>query len=328
MNTASIRTLRRTVLCTLPLWICAAAPIFADVSIRYQTDIKLAPFLPQQAKEQIQKQMEESGAGHYVLYMKDGKGLASMGAWSSMIDFPKQQIVVMNTAEHTICSLPVAELPDKMAAMMPQMPDEAKKAMAAMKVAFDTKKTGRTDTIQGIQAEEREMTISLELPLPGRDPQAAMTMKMVMQIWTAKPEEALRNQAIRELMGYNLYANHFMNPAAMMQQWTSTMPGIGEALKSMTEELSRAKAVMLRTHTAMYMQMPPEVQQKMAGQGGTQMDFSAPMMETTQEAVEVSSNKVSEAVFQIPADYKTTAAGEVLRSIMKSQTASMPVAGH
>jgi hypothetical protein len=327
MKTTSIRTYGRLVLCTLPLWICAAAPLFADVSIRYQTDIKLAPFLPPQAKEQIQKQME-NGAGNYVMYMKDGKGLATMGSWTSIVDFPKQQMVVMNTAEHTVCTLPVAALAEQMVAIMPKVPDEAKKAMAAMKVTFDTKKTGRTDTIQGIQAEEREMTMSLELPMPGRDPQAAMTMKMVMQIWTAKAEEGLRNQAIRELMGYNLYANYFMNPASMLQGMTANMPRMGEALKSMTDELSKGHAVMLRSRTAMYMQMPPEVQQKMAAQGGAQMDFNAPLTETTQEAVEVSSNKVSESLFQIPADYKTTAADDVLKSILKSQMGTMPVAGH
>ena len=54
--------------------------------------------------------------------------------------------------------------------------------------------------------------LAIEMPVPGSD-QLIPMMRMVMQIWTAKPEEALRVRAIRELTGYNLWTSYFMNPA-------------------------------------------------------------------------------------------------------------------
>ena len=42
-----------------------------------------------------------------------------------------------------------------MLTLMPKIPEEARKAFDATKVSFDAHKTGRTDVIQGVQAEER-----------------------------------------------------------------------------------------------------------------------------------------------------------------------------
>ena len=322
MNLTCSRTLRRLVHCTFPLWICAAAPLLADVTVRYQTEIKLAPSLPPQAQEQMKNAMQSA---KYTIYMKDGKGMAAMGAYSSMLDYIKQQFLIMDTNDHTYAILPSAELTDKMIAILPSVPEEAKKAMSDMKIGFEKKTTGRTDTILGIQAEEREMTLSMDMPLPGGAPQSGMSMKMVVQFWTAKPEEAQRNQAVRELMGYSLYSNYFMNPAAMMQKMTAAIPGLSDALKSMVDDFVKNRAVMLRTRTAMYMQMPPEVLQKLKEQGGAAgaMDFSGPLSETIQEAVEVSSAPVQASVFEVPADYKAIDAVDLLKKMIKSQMGAM-----
>ncbi len=98
---------------------------------------------------------------------------------------------------------------------------------------MDSKKTGVSATIQGIQAEEHEFFISIEiLPPPAAAPDPArgsMKMRIVMRMWTPKAEETLRNQAVREFTGYNVYANSFLNPAGMMQRMMGNMPGFGDA---------------------------------------------------------------------------------------------------
>ena len=300
----------RAVQCIIPLWICAAAPLLADVTIRYQAGIQVAASMPPQAKEQMEKALQAS-AGNYAMYMKNGKAMSKTGWWTAIIDFAKEQMTLIDTDHQTFATSRAADLPDKMAALMPKVPEEAQKMMAAMKTRFDTRMTGRMEKIQGIQAEEREMTLTIEMPMPQGAPQPAMTLRMVMQFWTAKPEEALTNQAVRELMGVNLWANSFMNPAATIQKMTTQMPGMGDALKSMTEELGKNKAVMLRTRTAMYIPMP-----------GAAGDPNAPTFEMTQEAVEVSSAPVEERLFQVPADYKAIPAEELLKGIMQRQMAA------
>ena len=269
--------------------------------------------------------MEKQEAwGHCLLRMKNGKGWSQTGKWTSIIDFTSQQMTLLDTEHKTIATLPVADLPDKMGALMPKMPEEAAKAMAAIKTSVDFKNTGGTDTILGIQAEEREMVLTMEIPVPG-GAQSGMTMKMVMQIWTAKADEGLHNQAIRELMGYRLWTNYFMNPVRMMQKMMANLPGTSDAFKPMLEELSRTNAVMLRTRMAVHISLPPEAQKAMAAQnpGAGALDPNAPLFETIQDAVELSDSPVDASVFQLPADYQTIAADELLKTMMHSQMEAM-----
>jgi len=336
MTRVIFRTLRRAVHCTLPLWIWAAAPVLADVTVRYQTDIQLASFLPPQAREQAEKALQ--GNRGYTLRFKNGKGWTDMNSWTSLLDYTTQQMTLIDPKQKMFCTLPAAEFTEKLFAAMPKfgklpkmdnVPEEQQKAMtdmmakmmANLKVTFDSKKTGRTDTIQGIQADEREMTIAIEMPMPKGGAQSVMHMKIVLQVWGAQPGEALKNQAIRELTGYNLYANYFMNPAGMLQKMFSSMPGYAEALKSMTEEFSAAKSPMLRTHMSMFAEMDPKAAQKAADQnpGAGPVDPNAPMFEMTHEAVEISGAPVDEAVFRIPADYKAIPPEEIIKNMIQSQ---------
>jgi hypothetical protein len=209
------------------------------------------------------------------------------------------------------------------------MADMMAKMLANLKTTFNSKKTGRTDTIQGIQADEREITLTIEMPIPMGGPDAVIHMKMVSQMWSARPEEALKNQAIRELAGYNLYAHYIMNPANMMQRFTSGMPGATDAFKSMTEELSKTKGLLLRSHVSMYMPLPPSAVKQMAQQnpGAGPINPDAPMFEMTQEAVELSSAPVDAALFQIPADYKVSAADDMVKGLFQSQMAAFTGGG-
>jgi hypothetical protein len=262
--------------------------------------------------------------GQTTLRMKNGRAWTNAGAMVSIVDYPTQQITLVNEGRKSISRLGLTDLHDLMLSLMTsskssggnkEMPEEAKKAMEAalanMKTSFESKKTGRVDTIQDIQAEEREATLTIEMPGPAGGRAPAMTMKMVMQIWTAKAEETLRNQAVRELTGYNIYANYFMNPAGMLQKMTANLPGAGNAFKAMAEDFSKNKTIMLRTRTSMYVPLPG------------MPDPNTALFDMTQEAVEVSSTPIEEAVFEIPADYKTIPSDEFMKSFIQDQVAAM-----
>jgi hypothetical protein len=311
MNPTTLRTLRRAVLGTLPLWMCATA--LADVTLRYQLDIKLGAATSPQVKEQMEK--SESTWANSIVRMKNGKCWSQTGIWTSIIDFATEKMTLIDSGHQTFATLPVADLPDKMAALMPkppEIPDAAKKAMSAMKTTVESKVTGRTETILGVQAEEREFVLNIEMPMPAGVNRPPATMKMAMRIWTSKPDEALHNQAIRELTGFKLWSNYFMNPGWMMEKMFASMPGHGDFVEKITTVLSANNGVMLRTSMAMYMAIP-----------GANPD--SPMFEMTNEAVELSSASVDGAVFGIPIDYKSIPADELLTAVFAKQIAATGV---
>lgn len=312
---------KAALLWSLPLWICVAPQLRADVTLRYKTDMKMADFLPRQAKDEAAKKI---GDASFSLQMKDGKGVARNSRFISVVDFQKQEMTVMDPEHKTFATIPSADFMTKFASLMPQMPEDAKKALAAMKTNVESKQTGRTETISGVAAEEREVTLTLDIPLPAGSPQAALSMKMVMHIWTAKQEETLRVPAIQELTAYNLWGYSMMNPAGMSQKMLATMPGFGETFSRIVDEFGQHKAVMLRMSMSMYMPMSPEVLKKLSEQnpGGPAMDPAAPMFTMTQEVSELSSVPVDAAAFKIPGDYKTAGFEDVWKAVT-----SAPMAG-
>ena len=230
-----LRTLGQSLLWTVPLWICAAVPLCADVTVRYESDTKTtAPMPSGKAENALRDRM--SGPTR----MKNGKSWTNVGQWTYIIDYTTQQLTLLDNEHRTFTKLPQAEFSDKlgerMSALMPRMPDAVKKSMEGMKTSVQSKKTGRTDTIQGIQAEEREVEMTVEMPMPAGAPEAGMNMRMVIRIWTASPQEALRNQAVREFTGYSIYANQFMNPLGQMQKMMGNFPGFAETFKPLYTE--------------------------------------------------------------------------------------------
>jgi len=198
------------------------------------------------------------------------------------------------------------------------MPDEAKKAMSAIKTSFASKVTGRTETINGVPAEEREVVMTMEMP--GN----VGSMRMVMQMWMAQSSASLTNPAIRELMGYNLWAYSFMNPAGMLDKIGKRMPGFTDGMKSVVDEFAKAKAVILRNHILTYVPMPPAALEQMAkmNPGGPAPDPNAPMMDMNQEVAELSSATLDAKLFEIPSDYKAVPAADLVKGMFQAQMAA------
>jgi hypothetical protein len=78
--------------------------------------------------------------------------------------------------------------------------------------------TGKTAEIQGGQADKREVTVTMDLPMPAEMNQTGLSLKLAMHIWTPKKEEVLRVPAIRELTGYQNWQRYVMNPAGMLEK--------------------------------------------------------------------------------------------------------------
>jgi hypothetical protein len=310
-----------------PLWLLLAlSPLCADVTLRYKSEVKLNSSLPPEMAAQAMKGMGEVLPSDTVLQLKEGKGYSSVQGLTSISDFMKQMITFVDASGKRYATLPVNQLATEMAAAMPAIPPEAKAAMASIKSSFESRLTGRSAEIQGIQAEEREIVMSVEGPAVPNMPPGPM-MRMVMQFWTAKSSEAARVPAIRELKGYNLWSNATMNPAESMRKMFDSMPGFADGFGSFVKEMQSGSPVVLRIHMEMFMPGIAAMLKRMpAGTNspfGANFDADAAFMQMNQELVELSTAAVPDSIFQVPADFKSVPVGDILKDRMAKAQAAM-----
>ena len=303
----------------------ASFPVRADVTLRYQTEFKPAAAL----KPLLEPLLKTMQAGPAVsVRMKGNKGYTTAGAWSEIFDFAKQEVTLIDPARKTFATLPASQFSDKMAGAMPQTNTDQmqamQKAMESIKTHIDSKMTGKTAEIQGVQAEEREITLTLDVPLPTSMAQTGPTMKMTMHIWTATKEEALRVPAIRELTGYQAWQKYMMNPVGMLEKMTAKMPGMSQTVGPLLDEIFKNPSVILRTRMEIYMPFMATMAKQMAAQGKDLpgLDPDAPLLEMSQEVAELSSAPVDAALFEIPKDYTAVPADDMIQDLIKAKIAA------
>jgi hypothetical protein len=316
-----------SIVLALALWV--APGLRADVTIRYQSEFKLsAAFGP--IMEPFMKTVQAGSA--ISVRMKGNQGYTTMGKWIEIFDFVKQEVTLIDPVQKTFAALPVSQLAGKMADALPQATSgqmqAAQQAMASIKTKVDSQMTGKTEEIQGVQAEEREVAITMDMPMPAGMNQTGPSMRMVMHIWTAKKEEALRVPAIRELTGYQAWQKYILNPEGMFEKLAGKMPAMSNTIGPLLEEIFKNQSVILRTHMEMYMPFMAVAAKQMAAQGRTfpAIDPNAPLMEMNQEVAELSSAPVDASLFEIPKDYAAVPAGDMIRDMLKAQSAAAAAA--
>jgi hypothetical protein len=302
----------------LVLAACAVATLRADVTMRYKTNVKLNPSLPAAMTQQATKGMQNALPPEMVVQWKQGKGASAFGPFQSIVDVEKQQITLIDPAKKRVATATSQEILDEFAKAITALPPEARAAMASMKATVDSKITGRTSAIQGVDAEEREVVLSIEGPPSANMPPGPM-IKMAIQFWIAKDEAIARSPALRELQTNNQWSFATMNPAAGMERMLQQMPGMGQGMGKFFQEMQAAKAVLLRNNVTMWMpavaammkMLPPEKNPFGAG-----FNADAPFMEMVQEVSEISDATIPDSVFAVPAGMKPVPAAELVRDMM------------
>jgi hypothetical protein len=285
------------------------APLLrGDATLRYHTDVKTAagvPGLPAGGGPDL------AGVRDMVVRIKGNKAYSTQGNLTSIMDLTTQDMTLIDTVHKRFAKVSASQYAEQVKAAIPAMPTEARTALASMKTSVDTRSTGRTATIQGIQSEEHEFVLTMDLP-PGGPPQAGPLMKMLMQIWTAKREEAQRVPALQEFQNYTASATSTMNPMEMVKQVFSALPGLGDSFGSMIAEMSKSGSMSMRMHTEVTMPfLAAMAQQGVPLPPG--FDPSAPVIQMNQELVELSTDPVDGALFEIPQDYQPAALEEILK---------------
>jgi hypothetical protein len=315
-------TIRRLVLLLLPFTVSVLS---ADVTVRYKSELTMnltLPGLPNPAKA-----VEGLLPQERTLLEKDGKALSSMNAgFTAITDFNTKEIILLDPGGKRFAKLDSARLGEALGKAVPEIPAAA--LLSSMKMNVSAPKlTGRTETIQGIEAEEQEMELSIDGPaLPGMPP--GPMIREVMQIWMAKQSEMLRVPAVRELTAYALYSMATTNPTAQLEALFKQIPGLSDAFASMQKNMQTG--VLLRMHIAAYMPGLAQLMRPAQTNGASAgFDPNAPLMQLNQEMVEISSGSIAASQFEVPPGFQEVAAAELITDMLpKPPTPNAAVSAH
>ncbi len=310
------------------LLLSPAALLHADTTIRFKMDMKLAAGLPPAATEQIAKNQQTQFPRETVVEIKGDKGYSNAGRTISLMDLTKQQITLVDPDHKLFATVYIKDFPGTLGAAMtlPSMPPAAQKFLESIKSDFSMQKTGKTDAILGIQAEETEWTISLQMQIPAGLPpglgalkpgDTITLMKMVMRIWTPLPAEVTRVPALTEFAAHS-WKQLSADPATSMQQMLPNFPGLSDSLTKMAQEMAKSTGPALKTHVELYIPVLAQLGGLMQGRAqppilGT-YDPSTPFVETDNEVVEISTAAVDDSVFNIPSDYQAATLSDLLKA--------------
>jgi malate synthase len=299
-------------------FLLAVSAGYADVTVRYKSEMKPNPGLPAQMVETMGKGVSGTLPPESVLQIKGDKAYSTVGAIHSIVDMKNKQVTAMDPEKQQYGTSDLKQFAAEAGKLLSDLPPEARAAMGAMKMSSESRITGRTETIQGVEAEEREATMSIEgPPIPNMPP--GPMIKMVMQFWTAKAGQEERNPALQELMQRRLWDYETMSPASIMQSIFHDMPGMGEGLAKFVQDMRSANSIVLRTSALMWMPSMVEMMKQIpADQNpfGDKFDATAPIFELRNEVVEISTAAIPDSVFEVPADYKAVPIGEILKNVM------------
>jgi hypothetical protein len=284
-ETLNIRRFRNAISLFL---LIAPSLLRADVTVRYKTEMNSSaavPALPAASS----------------IYMKGNKGVTMSGGMTTIADFAKQEITLVDTGRKKYATIPASEYGDKLAQGVARVAGASQVAAAAdtmksMKVICESKKSGSSEVIQGVQAEEREQNCSLAMQLPeghASNPMTGMGMKFVTHIWFASPVERLRVPALWQLSGFELWYKYFANPLEALGKF---MPG---GMAGMLADTWKDQSVMLRLSMEAYLDMPP-IPSAAAPSGFPMPAPGSPLMKMTQEIVELSTSPLDDSLFRVP----------------------------
>jgi hypothetical protein len=284
----------------------------ADATLRYHTELQLnnGTSVLSSALQAFRQNQDLS------IRIKGNKAYSEAGHLAFIIDMKTQDMTTLDPMNKQYATVPASQYADQAKLVMPAVPEQARAMLAALKTSIESHDTGRTATILGIETEEREIVLTLDMPAAGL-PAGSPFMKMILQTWIAKPEEIQRSQVLQELKTYMASATSAMNPAEMVKQIGTLIPGFGDSLSGMIADMTKDGAVTLRTNMQVQMpllaimarQMPP-----LPGQTAQpELDPNAPLMGMSQELVELSGDPVDDAIFQLPADYQSVSLQQILQ---------------
>jgi hypothetical protein len=286
----------------------AVPALRADVTLRYETKTTLNPALPPQLTQSMMQGMSMAVPEMSAQQFRNGKVFYSQGKTNLIVDTAKKEITLLDGDGKRYATVPAAQYGDEVKQAVPEVPEQAKALLGSMKMHAEAAPAGGTATIQGIEAEEHGLILTLDAPAGQGLPVSGPLARMVIHLWTAKGSEALRVQALREVTGYNLMSIEAINPIATIQKSLQIFPGMADAMTSLMKEMGNSP--MLRMRLDLFMPMMAAL----TGQTGG--DPNAPLAQINMELSQISTDAIADSVFQVPGDYAQSTVADILKAAL------------
>jgi hypothetical protein len=291
-----------------------STPLLADITVRYAWDYKLGFSLPPGAAGQIPNASLAALNRPSEVRIKGNKAYQSFGKYSSITDLSTNEVIYLDLDGMRYGTAQADQVAEIISRAMPQVP-QVQGLTDMMKTDIQSRKTGRTETIQGIQAEEYEIVMNISLKSPNV-PAGGPAMRMVMQMWRASESETERNAALGELARYSKMTASSINPADFLRKLSGPLQGLSDSMGPLIAEMTKDNGLIVRTHVEASSPMLAMLSPQSLPAG---LDPTAPLVSANQEIAELSTKPVDESIFQIPAGFRKVDVEEIL----KDQIAAM-----
>ncbi len=314
------------ILSTVAVFLLVAPSLLADTTVRYKNEMKLGAIA--QVLGPAADSMKAVLPATTTIQIKGTKELSTNGRFESVSDLAKQVITLIDPAHNQYATVYMKDYQDEVLSTPganPALPPDAQKILDSMTSSFSSQKTGKTDTIDGIQAEETLMILDVRM----QDPRASVDatqpaapidfMQMVIHMWTALPSEVDRVPGLKEFAAVygDPAATAAINPSALMGKAFRSIPGMGKGFASMVEELAQKKPIVVKMQLEMNM---PMVQTALAQQASVKdpahpVDPKDPLAVITMELDQISVDPIADTAFEAPADYHVVSLPEFLKAV-------------
>jgi hypothetical protein len=304
----------------------AGTPLLADVTVRYSSDYKLGFSLPPGTAGQIPAASLAALNRPSEIRIKGNRAYQTLGNFTAITNLDTNEVTYIDPAGKRYGTAQSDQVASILAAAMPAVPAQAQGFADMLKTDVQSRKTGRTETIHGIAAEEQEIVISLNMDLPNL-PAGSPAMRLVMQMWRAVPDETERNPALKELARYSSLTASAMSPGEFLRKLTGPMQAFSKSMSPLIDEMTKEKTLVVRTKieatSPLMAMLAPQLQaQGQALPGG--IDPNAPLVTVNQELADLSTDPVDAAIFQIPEGYRKVAIEEILKDQIAAISAKQP----
>lgn len=299
----------------------------ADVTLTYKVENKLSPSLPPAFAQTLGAAHILSAPSGRKVAVKGGKIFANTSVADMIADLPNDKLTLLNSANKNYVTIPVSQYAEQLAGSVPKLPAGMQTLLASIKLTVNSKLTGRTAEIQGIQAEEHEIVLSLGIPMgQGAGAPLSPVMKIVLQLWRAKPDEIAHNPALQEFVASGFLGLSGANPAESIQKMLSQFPSIADSVAAFSKEVIDTHSVTLRTHAEVSMPILAMLSRGGAASAAPAADPNAPIMEINEELASISTAPIPDSTFSVPDGYTAVPLVDFMSAMMPKPPAPKPAA--
>ena len=289
-------------------------PLSGDLTVRYQTDIRLDPALTPAKSIPLLRSIDAVKPRESWLRLKNGTSASSWGGTCAIYDFRRQEMTLIDEEARRRATVPVRQFAETMTRAMFEAPVVSGTQPVPLTSRFESKLTGRTAMIQGIEGEEREFVITADAA-PAPDETAGPRLRVAMRVWTAKAGEASRITAIRELSRYDLFATDVTNPVAWAEKSFEQVPSLQGTFAALHRDIQASGTPFVLRFEMEVFTTRNGILTKTGSPAG--FDAEKPFVRLREELIDISSTAVPDSVFQIPEGYAAVSAVDILKSMVR-----------